>query len=777
MDTLPPQAPPSFVISSDDDVTHSLQRLAEVQQWLADQQSALPLPETVSSRDALLDLVDAFWHAPVSLDGATVTRRQAFATQLARFARDDANLLASDGLIPMEALDMVAGATTDQTHADVRAGGWQTQAGPLVGTVVLWRQDQPGLVLLFTTRTGWHAFDSEGSLRRHLGTASTLDEQRLIPLADKPFEAVADQLVDQFTVTLARAWDASAPAGDQARIDTLYHALDLGLLVDTHAVTGWRATLADDALRSSLAAVWSLDDLVADIGGVRPLVTIPPSVLKSAGSLFGRRMGQLARTPVLRRTFQHGDSIFDKRFIARDVTAPVGAENADGVIALRGASYVRQDGHLYQVRFDQHMQGWRLTRAGALDVNFTGPLVERLPNGRWHFRSSGLAGGGGSRPHYVSPEDWELYRPYLSEEIADFPAAEYTLLRQRMARAIGLREEVVFNALGMRQRGGHAVEISPMERELFQVYVQGIREMRTLRVTGYGTWRPEPQAFLHAQQQVHFPPVGPEMTDEQLLAFRETAMPQLATFTPAEMRLLITELQQRAGEANALRIFTTLGRRPQAGDSLLTVLPEELTHWTAAVRRVQGLRVVNPALADDVAVNLPGSSRISAEPAALEIVPEAEWPEVAYYYATPYELERFRDANVLMLSQSRPAQSPVLGVPLLTQPPETLLAQTGNVPDAWLPRTLVSIATLPAATTPLGQASGARVRVELRRMLPPPTALGARLGSPYRLYRQATEQGPMLILRPADAQVFGWWQPAILLHGGNFSIHFWPAPQ
>lgn len=479
--------------------------------------------------------------------------------------------------------------------------------------------------------------------------------------------------------------------------------------------------------------------------------------------------------PVLRRNLPHADTLFDKRYVARGVSVPSGAEPSDGILTIRNASYVRQDGQFYQVRFDAGLQRWRLTREAAPDAHFTGPLIERLSDGRWQFSRAGLAGGGGSKgPFYVSPEDWEIYRPYLSQAIGDFHVTEYILLRQRLSRSLGAREEVVFNALGMRRGVAEAPHVSPEELELFQVHVEGIRALRSHRVSGYGTWRPEPDALIVAQRHMFLPEPPTQVTDEAIMNFLASAMPSVAELSPTEVRLLIAQLQLRAGGANALRIFTTLGRRPLPHETLAPVTPEELTHWAGALNHVRALRAANPSLSD-----LPGPSHVAQVPPAavprLDLIPEREWPDVAYYYGTPYELERFRGAQFIPLSTSRPAQSPVQGIPLLSLPPETPLAQAAGVPDAWLPRTPLSIATQSAPSTPVGQASGAWIRIDLRAMrrLPPSTnPLLAPL--PYALYRQVTENGSTLVLRrimPVDTQ--GWWNPAIFIEPGQFTVHFW----
>ncbi|UPG90562.1 hypothetical protein L2Y96_01980 [Luteibacter aegosomaticola] len=770
MDTTPPQAPPAIVAAADQATATTLQRLSDSQQWLVDQQALLP-DDFSLGKDKYLDAIDAFWHEAVVVDDTAMTRQQALARVVARVARDDAALLVGDSLLPTEALSMVRAATAAESTLPPTLHARMLRVGdmPLAGSLVLHDDQVPDLVLLFAPHSGWHAFGSLEQALGHVVPTSDTHEVFSEPQDGPLFGALAIQLVTRYTAGVEQVWERYAPLGQQALADALHGALDLHQFVDIYDIAAWRTTMADAAFLRHANAVVGIGDIVLPHA-------IETSYVSSAGSAWGRRISLGLRTPALRRDFAHADTLFDKRYIARGVAAAQGAESAEGIFRIRQANYIRQDGQFYQVRFDAGMRGWRLTRAGALDAQFSGPLIERLPGGRWQVQRAGLLGGQpkGTGPYHVSAEDWELYRGYLSEALGDFHVTEYMLLRQRMARALGTREETVFNALGMRRPVNAApIHVAAEEAELFQTHVAGIRELRSTRQTGYGTWRPEPAALERAQAQIMFPPLLNVTPDDFFLEFRARAMPLVADLSPNELRELIGDLQVRAGEANAIRIFTTLGRRPLPNETLLQVSPEELTHWTAALNHVRAMRSANPRLGE-----LPGPS--TAAPLApaprLELVPESEWPDVAYYYATAYEMEHFRHARTLTLSQVRPAQSPVQGIPLMTQSPETLLSQTGSVPDAWLPRTPMSRATLPPATTSLGQASGAWIRIELRRLLPPPTALGAHLGHPYRLYRQHTVDGPMLVLRQTNPPALGWWNPAVFFHEGNFSIHFWPAP-
>jgi len=125
---------------------------------------------------------------------------------------------------------------------------------------------------------------------------------------------------------------------------------------------------------------------------VLPLYTQVPA---AAGARVRAAFGSRALVSS-QRSLPTPDTLFDKRYIARHVSAPTGQPSASGVYAMEGRRYIQQGGNLYQVRFDRNMDTWRLMRPGAGPSTW-GPAIERLPSGQWRFHRVGLLGGYGER--------------------------------------------------------------------------------------------------------------------------------------------------------------------------------------------------------------------------------------------------------------------------------------------------------------------------------------------------------------------------------------------
>jgi hypothetical protein len=84
---------------------------------------------------------------------------------------------------------------------------------------------------------------------------------------------------------------------------------------------------------------------------------------------------------------------FDDRYAVRSLRKP-GKPDDEGIYRLRGQSYIEQDGTFFLVRHDADYSRWRLAPPqGAMDVRFTGPVIERV-DGRWVYAHDvGLPGG------------------------------------------------------------------------------------------------------------------------------------------------------------------------------------------------------------------------------------------------------------------------------------------------------------------------------------------------------------------------------------------------
>jgi hypothetical protein len=84
---------------------------------------------------------------------------------------------------------------------------------------------------------------------------------------------------------------------------------------------------------------------------------------------------------------------FDDRYAARSLRKP-GKPDEEGIYRVGGQSYIEQDGTFFLVRHDADYSRWRLAPPrGAMDVRFTGPVIERV-DGRWVYALDvGLPGG------------------------------------------------------------------------------------------------------------------------------------------------------------------------------------------------------------------------------------------------------------------------------------------------------------------------------------------------------------------------------------------------
>ncbi|MGE7137376.1 dermonecrotic toxin domain-containing protein [Luteibacter sp. NPDC031894] len=159
------------------------------------------------------------------------------------------------------------------------------------------------------------------------------------------------------------------------------------------AQAGWRFyddVKSGDALGAYLAFVEGYTSAL----NILPLYTQVP---RSVGASMRATPGSRAIVPS-HRGVPAADTLFEKRFLARGVALPEGRPSAAGVFTIDGNRYVRQGGEMYHVRFDPDIGGWRLNRPGALDARFSGPAIEWRPDGQWHFRRIGLAGGYGGAP-------------------------------------------------------------------------------------------------------------------------------------------------------------------------------------------------------------------------------------------------------------------------------------------------------------------------------------------------------------------------------------------
>jgi hypothetical protein len=285
MDMTPPQAPPAVVSSTQQEAIDGLQRLIDVQTWLAEQQAALPaLPAAPHAEDrtAYLARLDAWWRQPV--DGApgapSVARSDALATRLAATMRDEAIVRRIDGTLDEAAASLATafarssgGVLPPGIHARRLRVGEVDYAG-----AVIVASDTPGSpTLLFMPDHGWEAFETldalhartEVRLRQIMAHRQTLpgvrdDEAQQVattsrfvdsaPLNGDVFQALARRMGELHRQKLADAWpeagatDASRLADDIAAADDLHDLIDVFALVSARemrlAVAASEARLA-----------------------------------------------------------------------------------------------------------------------------------------------------------------------------------------------------------------------------------------------------------------------------------------------------------------------------------------------------------------------------------------------------------------------------------------------------------------------------------------------------------------------------------------------------
>jgi len=275
MDMQPPQAPPAMTQGSEQEAVAAIGRLGATQDWLARQESLLPvLPgdATAEGRDAFLHALDAYWAAPVEPSpGATpIPRSAAFMQRLAATMRDDATLRRLDGTLGDEAaLLALSFARSDGAPVPASVHAYELMVGntAYAGAVVLTDDNEPHLALLFMPDRGWLAFTDRQSLHRAteqrirtelvrgVAPAGIMGDD-LHAVLDAPFvdsraldgdafEALGQTLLALHRDRVSAAWGglAAAPDADATArylADRVAPTLRLHPLLDIHAILGDR---------------------------------------------------------------------------------------------------------------------------------------------------------------------------------------------------------------------------------------------------------------------------------------------------------------------------------------------------------------------------------------------------------------------------------------------------------------------------------------------------------------------------------------------------------
>jgi hypothetical protein len=229
----------------------------------------------------------------------------------------------------------------------------------------------------------------------------TLPGDRFIP-AEVPasfFGLAYDQAIDLARHN-ARQLARSTPATEWQTVSDAFHWAAIPALIVKELVMG-----AVESVPRTAQASWRFYDKVkggenteaflAFVEGYTSALNVLPLYTHVPG-LAGAAVRASAGSRVLtgsRRSVPPPDTLFEKGFIARDLTVPA-RKPASAVFFMGDEQVILQHGKLYRVRYDANMRTWRLNRRGAGDSNFTGPAIVHRADGLWHHHRVGALGGG-----------------------------------------------------------------------------------------------------------------------------------------------------------------------------------------------------------------------------------------------------------------------------------------------------------------------------------------------------------------------------------------------
>ncbi|MEX1828041.1 DUF6543 domain-containing protein [Luteibacter sp. CQ10] len=253
----PPQAPPAFVSSSQQEMDDAIRRLVAAHAWHNELSLALPpLPDDPAPADKTeyLSALARFWHDPSS------GRAQALRTHLAGVMRDEAILRGFDGTLDARSRDMAttfARSIEQAPPAPLKAHHLIIHDAPYAGAVVV-TGDDADPALLFFPESGWESYADttalldavEQKVRQwqrdgHAPAGVFLDDldedppERLVRLDAMRGSAFFGLLsvVARQRERLEAAWnllfDTELPEDDRSlAVDALRHALRLDMLPD-----------------------------------------------------------------------------------------------------------------------------------------------------------------------------------------------------------------------------------------------------------------------------------------------------------------------------------------------------------------------------------------------------------------------------------------------------------------------------------------------------------------------------------------------------------------
>lgn len=337
-------------------------------------------------------------------------------------------------------------------------------------------------------------------------------------------------------------------------------------------------------------AAWQFEDHVKNrdyreaflsaVAGYHSALNLVPLYSSLPRFIAGTMVRGARGTESVASALRPSTTLFDKRFVARELKLPGGSVPTDGVYTVDGARYIQHGQKFYKVRYDDAAGAWRLTRDGAPHASAHGPLVERI-GGLWQFRRTGLLGG---KTDLFA--EWMHALPGLAPDVRTLSFPQYASLRARLAdRLDPMVAARVYRAYGL-NRPTSSTPITPTQRQAWHdavSHARGIARDADVPLSSRVLAPRSPDASRAR------PFTLDAATDEVLQQLRQSAVPQLADFSAVEFQLLANRLNNHLGAEAAARVFRSLGvATPAPGGA--TVSLTERTLWRDAVTWVHSLR-------------------------------------------------------------------------------------------------------------------------------------------------------------------------------------------
>ncbi|WP_448096046.1 dermonecrotic toxin domain-containing protein [Luteibacter yeojuensis] len=356
---------------------------------------------------------------------------------------------------------------------------------------------------------------------------------------------------------------------------------------------------------------------------------------------------------------------FEERYAARGLRK-AGKPDDEGIFHARGQSYIEHDGTFFVVRHDAGYGRWRLAPAqGALDVRFTGPLIERI-DGQWVFaHDAGLRGGMRRMRRWMHRLSVEDQAPPVAAPAAGVPAGPAPAAPQGMPLPPSLepmRAEIITaltdnpSAIVLTRPDGTHLKfaVQPRSALLFDPHLH-----------------PDIADLTAHQRRVFFHEVDRGFP---LVAERAEVM-NIAGFARYDGRRVPSLSDIAHGVDDQIpSISSSTG---EVGPLAPTLTPSQQQRWDAALAVAR-----NTARRDAVASASGATTQVSP---ASEVLPWHDWPEKVWYFSErPFESEFWPAANqrgVTLMHGSVWTGTPngSRTYPVSALPPETPTARLSDV--------------------------------------------------------------------------------------------------